>query len=642
VTQSAPELRDISEHTPSNLGPVVDGLVVDQRFGARSDWLTGVSLLVGLFAKQIHSRVRVSILDDRRETVLRVVEADSSTFVDNTWQRFSFEPIRSSLGRHYWIRFETDAVDREQAMTLWTNNAAAEVCLRNGEPSHEAFCFVTHYISESVGVRTETFLGPLDPSDALRQRIVARANFLDSVRLWICSAGEDTTARVRLTIEDEHRAVELRRVEASVADFRSGRWEELRFDPIEDSEERIYWLRIEVASADPARSVTFWANSTVFNPSEKNGESCGATLCFKTGYGRRAKGPSSSEYCCVSCSSPVEFEWSADTVRCPACDARYPLVDGVIPILLDDALGQSNFYGDMFGRDAATYNDTYKVNPEFGRWVLGFVLQHEPRLRSAAGGSILEIGAGAGQLTRALGEGALLPYRKLYVSDLSVEMLRVNWALRTEPELHDRARYLDTNVLNLPFPDASLDLVTGFDILHHVLDYPAGLREIARVLKPGAACVLLEPFRDPYRVISFICWLVKRSDEITPEDRRVLDDWTECFHTLVRHNDANDHDAVAHVDDKYFFDRSELRVHALRSGFADMTECNVLDQPRRAAGVRETVFANMCMDFFRGVGLGEAGLKVAWEICAEMDAELGDLLIRDYPANIVFLFWKPE
>jgi SAM-dependent methyltransferase len=45
----------------------------------------------------------------------------------------------------------------------------------------------------------------------------------------------------------------------------------------------------------------------------------------------------------------------------------------------------------------------------------------------------------------------------------------------------------------LPFADASFDLVTSFDVLEHIDDDVAALRELARVLRPGGRVVMAVP-----------------------------------------------------------------------------------------------------------------------------------------------------
>lgn len=46
----------------------------------------------------------------------------------------------------------------------------------------------------------------------------------------------------------------------------------------------------------------------------------------------------------------------------------------------------------------------------------------------------------------------------------------------------------------LSFADNSFDLLVSMDVLEHVFDYQAALRNIYRVLKPGAAAVITVPF----------------------------------------------------------------------------------------------------------------------------------------------------
>lgn len=53
-------------------------------------------------------------------------------------------------------------------------------------------------------------------------------------------------------------------------------------------------------------------------------------------------------------------------------------------------------------------------------------------------------------------------------------------------------RYADVTALG--FPAASFDAVLSLDVLEHVPDYRAALREFARVLRPDGLCVLSVPF----------------------------------------------------------------------------------------------------------------------------------------------------
>lgn len=101
----------------------------------------------------------------------------------------------------------------------------------------------------------------------------------------------------------------------------------------------------------------------------------------------------------------------------------------------------------------------------------------------AGGGACehLDVGAGRGDLILALREALALKssacdYYPERFAVADVPCVRVN--LNGEP---------------LPFPDARFDLVTSSEVLEHVENYRALLREIVRVLRDGGAVVVTTP-----------------------------------------------------------------------------------------------------------------------------------------------------
>jgi ubiquinone/menaquinone biosynthesis C-methylase UbiE len=115
------------------------------------------------------------------------------------------------------------------------------------------------------------------------------------------------------------------------------------------------------------------------------------------------------------------------------------------------------------------------------------------RLGSLAGLDLAEIGTGSGAFARyALEQGV----KTLTLIDISAERLDV---LRKEiapsPDA-DRVRYAVANAQHMDgIADASFDLISAMEVIEHLTDYAAFLRECRRVLRPGGRLFLTTPNR---------------------------------------------------------------------------------------------------------------------------------------------------
>ncbi|MDQ3029258.1 MAG: glycosyltransferase [Actinomycetota bacterium] len=82
-----------------------------------------------------------------------------------------------------------------------------------------------------------------------------------------------------------------------------------------------------------------------------------------------------------------------------------------------------------------------------------------------------------------------------------------------------RLRFVAADATRLPFADSSFDAVTLFDVLEHIPDDGAAVKEVLRVLRPGGSVLVTSPnqrWRFPYyRVLRPLC----------PSDREVMADW---------------------------------------------------------------------------------------------------------------------
>jgi len=110
-------------------------------------------------------------------------------------------------------------------------------------------------------------------------------------------------------------------------------------------------------------------------------------------------------------------------------------------------------------------------------------------LRMIAGrryGKALEVGYGAGAVLLALAASV----DELHGIDLDADPTLVEAWLGS----HGRtARLIKGSVYELPYESAEFDLAVCFSVFEHLYQYEQGLREVARVLKPGGRFLLGMP-----------------------------------------------------------------------------------------------------------------------------------------------------
>jgi demethylmenaquinone methyltransferase/2-methoxy-6-polyprenyl-1,4-benzoquinol methylase len=112
---------------------------------------------------------------------------------------------------------------------------------------------------------------------------------------------------------------------------------------------------------------------------------------------------------------------------------------------------------------------------------------------------VLDLCCGTGDMTFALRRQAGTSSPQILGADFSHAMLQ-RAAGKSERSARNSQsptpRWIEADALSLPFPTAHFDLVTSAFGFRNLADYDAGLREIARVLKPGGECGILD-FSEP-------------------------------------------------------------------------------------------------------------------------------------------------
>jgi demethylmenaquinone methyltransferase / 2-methoxy-6-polyprenyl-1,4-benzoquinol methylase len=116
---------------------------------------------------------------------------------------------------------------------------------------------------------------------------------------------------------------------------------------------------------------------------------------------------------------------------------------------------------------------------------------------------ILDLCCGTGDMTFALCKQAGKRSPQIFGADFSHAMLqraRAKSLDKISQNGKSATRWIEADALSLPFPDQHFGLVTSAFGFRNLADYDAGLREIARVLRPGGECGILD-FSEPKGIV---------------------------------------------------------------------------------------------------------------------------------------------
>jgi SAM-dependent methyltransferase len=123
-------------------------------------------------------------------------------------------------------------------------------------------------------------------------------------------------------------------------------------------------------------------------------------------------------------------------------------------------------------------------------------------LLPAAGGRLMDVGAGFGRLADEYGG-----YREVVLVDPSPAMLEgARERLGSDP----RIAFLSGTAQHLPVADASVDVLVCVRTLHHVGDLRPVISEFARVLRPGGVLVMETANKRNLKAV--LAWLLRRRD----------------------------------------------------------------------------------------------------------------------------------
>jgi ubiquinone/menaquinone biosynthesis C-methylase UbiE len=214
--------------------------------------------------------------------------------------------------------------------------------------------------------------------------------------------------------------------------------------------------------------------------------------------------------------------------------------------------------------EAASYDDKWSIS--YDERCIAYAAD---RFRHAAGdarspyGRALELGCGTGFFLLNLMQAGLTACGS--VTDLSPGMVAA--ALRNAESLGLDVDGRVADAEQIPYEDATFDVVVGHAVLHHVPDLDAAFREVLRVLKPGGRFVFAgEPTRigDRYaRFLGGLTWKATTAVTRLP----VLASWRRPQAELSESSRAA---ALEALVDIHTFDPAELEALARGAGAADV------------------------------------------------------------------------
>lgn len=204
----------------------------------------------------------------------------------------------------------------------------------------------------------------------------------------------------------------------------------------------------------------------------------------------RNSGPESSFsiYLCPVCKGPLVD--ADDSLQCPACSQTYPIQGGIPDFFREDlAHSQDPEIRRMTAIDriAKVYESKLWYSVVLALYG-GFESPSLPQLiakvtqkLNLVQGRIIDIACGPGTYGRRVAS----PSREVFGIDVSMGMLRQGVAYCAQEGIPNM-RFARARVEALPFADDHFDAALCCGSLHLFTDTLTALREIARIVKPGA------------------------------------------------------------------------------------------------------------------------------------------------------------
>lgn len=124
--------------------------------------------------------------------------------------------------------------------------------------------------------------------------------------------------------------------------------------------------------------------------------------------------------------------------------------------------------------------------------------------RAPEASAVLDVGTGPGFLPPRL--AAAYPSATVTGLDVGPEMLALARQRAEAAGVSDRVRIVEGSAYDMPFGDASFDLVVATSAIHMLDDLAGFIGEAHRVLRPGGSLVVIDQRRDVALPVYAVCW----------------------------------------------------------------------------------------------------------------------------------------
>ncbi len=263
--------------------------------------------------------------------------------------------------------------------------------------------------------------------------------------------------------------------------------------------------------------------------------------------------------CCPRCYETLEFivnePPNKQFLQCNNCKAKFPGVVDSFDLTITE--GERELERQYYQQEYLSRSDSLLTDFDPEYWSRRWADPHWPECRLI----LNRLGDLNGKVVLCLGNGAstkelhfLTLRARLICSDISMSGVLAAKSRYNLGALACLAAFHAIDACRIPLRDHSIDVVYGYEFVHHLPDLDAFFHEVHRVLKPGGFCVFYDNAYSPIWQAAkrTFLWPLMRLSHLfyrrSPEDIRATyaGGYKECFLQDL---------AARHGFSKGFFDR---------------------------------------------------------------------------------------